>query len=243
MNVERPIFQMAVKVKFHIVEWTPAFPSHLIKLTMWFLRSASGWAAPWTCADTCQDLGRCWLPWWEILVPVYVSSSCVFSVTSHSWTANSLLWRSSTVSWGRWGRHRCSQYHKFSWNPKPTLSWLIMLKMKCPVSPPHWLVGIALVFPSHRLLHYEQIPLPHASAHVYPAHIVLRVLVQICGSLVSMQQETRRSSSADVWQRCFLPGCCLPHSATPGDGGLIQFCFGEIFIGSAFIAVCLPSEA
>lgn len=37
MNAERPIFQSEmVKVKFHIVEWTPAFPSQLIKLTMWF---------------------------------------------------------------------------------------------------------------------------------------------------------------------------------------------------------------
>lgn len=90
------------------------------------------------------------------------------------------------------------------------------------------------------------LPTDSSSSHFPPRLLCthcpacLRASLRICGSLVSMQQESRRSSSADVWQRCSLQGCCLSHSAAPGAGGLIQFClWRSSLVALSSLSACL----
>lgn len=103
--------------------------------------------------------------------------------------------------------------------------------MKCPVSPPHWLVGIALVFPSHRPLHYQQIPLRLTSPRVYSARIVLRVLVRLCGSAGASSACNRRAGAAVLQM---LDSAALSRGAAshiqlpPGPGAWFSFAFGDL---------------
>lgn len=97
-----------------------------------------------------------------------------------------------------------------------------MLKMKCPVSPPGWLRGIALASPPHhRPLHHQRIPLPLVrSAHVPP-----RVCERLCGSAGASS-----ATGAQAQPACRCLNAPLPpgvaaaaasriHAAAPEGGG------------------------
>lgn len=103
--------------------------------------------------------------------------------------------------------------------------------MKCPVSLPHWLVRIALVFLSRRPLHCEQIffSLP-------PRLLCTQCPTCLCADVREPRQHATGDQAQQFCRYLTAPlspgvvGSGVSYSAAPGVGGArFRFAFGDLY--------------
>lgn len=178
---------------------------------------------------------RYWSRFRKVLTPVmevHVSPSCVFRVNSHSRTSKSVLWRSGVVFGGA-PLGRCSQFHKFSWNPNQTLSWLITnTKNEMPRFPAS-LAGthrscIPLAPPAPLWTDLLLLTSPTFTLHTMS-------YVSLCGCAGASSACNRRPGAAvlQIFDSAALSRGCgfrgLVFSCTRSRGARFRFAFGDLY--------------